>query len=54
MRHEVSDYTDSDLKAAIRSPYQPQQFKEECEAELTSRKYKFEKQFEHIRVHNLK
>ena len=38
MRHEISDYTDGDLIAAIRSPYQLQQIKDECEMEIARRR----------------
>ena len=42
MRHEISDYTDGDLIAAIRSPYQLQQIKDECEMELYRREQQYE------------
>jgi hypothetical protein len=53
MQHNIENYTDRDLKAAIASPYQPKEFKLQCEAELTSRIHNNNKHFEYIRVHNL-
>ena len=39
MQHRIEDYTDSDLRVAIGSPYQPLQFMQELIAELIRRQH---------------
>jgi hypothetical protein len=52
MRHDIEFYTDSDLKAAIRSEFQLQSVKDECEAELTRRTFEYEREADIVRIHN--
>jgi hypothetical protein len=54
MRHNVGNYTESDLTVALQSPFVPQSIKDEIEVELNKRKYDWSRDMDQVRVHNLK
>ena len=54
MLHTVANYTDSDLRVAISSPYVSNKLKEEIEHEIMERRWIDFMQYEVVRLHNLK